>query len=103
MHYDPFSATEEVRLYSTTGQFLQVAKRYERERGAHPQPKKQTNETPLDHEYLKLLEERYQQEQQEEAERGVDYHQPKTDKFGRRLNSPPSSPSCWAAREASRV
>ncbi len=74
VHYDPFSKLDEVRLYSPAGQFLQVAKRYERERGAHPQPPKQTNETPLDHEYLKLLEERYQQEQQEEAERGVDYH-----------------------------
>jgi transposase InsO family protein len=74
VHYDPFSKLDEVRLYSPEGQFLQVANRYQRERGAHPQPEKQTNDTPLDHEYLKLLEQRYKQEQQVEAEQGVDYH-----------------------------
>jgi transposase InsO family protein len=75
VHYDPFSDLNEVRLYSPTGQFLQVAQRYERERGAHPESQaKKTSDSPLDHEYLKLLEERYQQEQQAEAERGVDYH-----------------------------
>ncbi len=73
--YDPFSNMDEVRLYSLEGQFLQVAPRYDREKGAHQQPPPPQNETPLDHEYLKLLQERYQQEQQEQVQRGVDYHQ----------------------------
>ena len=73
--YDAFSTMDEVRLYSLDGQFLQVAKRYQRQRGAHPQPPPRQDATPLDHEYLKLLQERYQQEQQEQAQRGVDYHQ----------------------------
>jgi hypothetical protein len=78
VRYDPFSKLEEVRLFSPEGQFLQVAKRYERERGAHPQPEKPANETPLDHEYLKLLQERHEQEQQAEAKQGLDYHQAQT-------------------------
>lgn len=74
VHYDPFSKMDKVELYSLEGQFLQAANRYERERGAHPEPPKPAETTPLDLEYLKLLEERYRQEQQAEAERGVDYH-----------------------------
>lgn len=65
---------DEVRVYSLEGQFLQVARRYERERGAHPQPTPQTSETPLDHEYLKLLEERHRQQTEDETQRGLDYH-----------------------------
>jgi transposase InsO family protein len=73
--YDPFSSLDEVRIYSLNGQFLQVAQRYEREKGAHPQPLPQSPQPPLDHEYLKLLQERHQQQQQDEAQRGVNYHQ----------------------------
>ena len=36
--YDPFSSGEEVRLTSLHGVFLGVARHYDRERGAHPQP-----------------------------------------------------------------
>lgn len=72
VHYDPFSPMDEVRVYSLERQFLQVAKRYQRERGAHPGPAPRPDETPLDHEYLKLLEERHRQQQQDEAKRGLD-------------------------------
>lgn len=73
--YDPFSNLDEVRVFSLTGQFLQVAKRYDREKGAHSQPPTKSPQTPLDHDYLKLLQDRHQQQQQAEAQRGVDYHQ----------------------------
>ena len=73
--YDPFSTMDEVRVLSLNGQFLQVAKRYERERGAHVQPQPAAPRPPLDHAYLKLLQENHQQQQQEEAQRGVNYHQ----------------------------
>jgi transposase InsO family protein len=73
--YDPFSSMDEVRLYSKNGQFLQVAKRYERQKGAHSQPPPKSPQPPLDHTYLNLLQERHQQQQQEDAQRGVDYHQ----------------------------
>ena len=73
--YDPFSTMDEVRLLSPGGQFLQVAKRYQREKGAHVQPQPASPQPPLDHAYLKLLQERHQRQQQQEAQRGVDYHQ----------------------------
>jgi putative transposase len=73
--YDPFSSGEEVRLTSLHGVFLGVARRYEREKGAHPQPPPPPGQTPLDHEYLKLLAEEHRQRQQRQAEIGVDYHQ----------------------------
>ena len=73
--YDPFSRGEEVRLTSLHGVFLGVARHYDRERGAHPQPPPAAPRAPLDHEYLKLLAQEHQQQQQEQAERGIDYHQ----------------------------
>lgn len=73
--YDPFSNLEEVHVFSLHGQFLQVAKRYEREKGAHPQPPPKAPQDPLDPMYLDLLQQRHQQQQQDEAGRGVDYHQ----------------------------
>jgi putative transposase len=73
--YDPFSRGEEVRLTSLHGVFLGVARRYDRQRGAHPEPPPPPPQTPLDHEYLKLLAQEHQQQQQRQAERGIDYHQ----------------------------
>ena len=80
--YDPFSNMDEVRLYSLEEQFLQVAPRYERERGTHPfadaADETATNQTPLDHEYLKLLEARHQEQLRKQAQRGIDYHRAQT-------------------------
>jgi transposase InsO family protein len=73
--YDPFSSGEEVRLISLHGAFLGVGRRYDREKGAHPQPPTAEPQTPLDHEYLKLLHQEHQEHQQQQAQQGVDYHQ----------------------------
>ena len=75
VQYDPFSPLKEVRLFSPEGQFLQVAHLYEREKGDHQQQKTDAhkNETPLDHEYLKMLQQRHRQKQKEQAQRGLDY------------------------------
>ncbi len=73
--YDPFSTLEEVRLVSLHGVFLGVAKRYQRERGAHPEPPPPPEQTPLDHSYLKLLEEQHQAQLKRQAEGGIAYHQ----------------------------
>lgn len=73
--YDPFSTGEEVRLTSLHGVFLGVARRYEREKGAHPPAAPAAPQTPLDHDYLKLLAEQYRQQQQRQAETGLDYRQ----------------------------
>lgn len=72
--FDPFSTMDEVRLLSLNGKFLGVAKRYGREKGAHPDPKSHPSTTPLDGSYLKLLEEEHRRQQREQAEAGVDYH-----------------------------
>jgi len=74
--YDPFSTLEVVRLKSLHGEFLGIGRRYNRERGAHPQPTRDPQSpTPLDHSYLKLLEEKHHRQQQDEAAAGIDYHQ----------------------------
>jgi hypothetical protein len=73
---------DEVRLYSLEEQFLQVAPRYERQRGTHPfvstANPTTAGQTPLDHEYLKLLEARHQEQLRQEAQHGIDYHRAQT-------------------------
>jgi transposase InsO family protein len=82
VRYDPFSQLNEVRLFSLEEQFLQVAPRYERERGTHPSASAAgeiaTQQTPLDNEYLKLLEARHQEQLRKEAQHGIDYHRAQT-------------------------
>jgi hypothetical protein len=82
VRYDPFSELNEVRLFSLEEQFLQVAARYERQRGTHPSASAATptatNQTPLDHEYLKLLEARHQEQLRKQAQHGIDYHRAQT-------------------------
>ena len=73
--YDPFSTLEEVRLISLQGVFLGIGTRYERERGAHGQPPPPPAQPPLDHSYLKLLEQQHRAQQQRQAEGGIAYHQ----------------------------
>ncbi len=74
VRYDPFSTMDEVRIYSLRGEFLAVAKRYQREKGAHPSQSPSEPQTPLDHDYLKLLEEKHRQQQEQQSQRGIDYH-----------------------------
>ena len=68
--YDPFSSDETVRLISLEGQFLGLARRYDRERGAHGEPEASPQRTPLDHAYLKMLAERLEQGQDHQGEKG---------------------------------
>lgn len=82
VHYDPFSPMDEVRLVSVDGQFLQVAPRYQRQRGSHDQPPRRKEQTPLDHEYLKLLETRHREQQQQQAQQGIDYHKAQSGHIG---------------------
>lgn len=82
--YDPFDCREEVELYSRSGVYLQVAPRYERAPGTHPFADSRPTDhstTPLDHEYLKLLEEQHQQQLEAEAARGINYHQAHDQQF----------------------
>jgi hypothetical protein len=61
VHYDAFSNMQEVQLFSPAGQYLGLGRRYEREKGAHPQP-----ENALRQEHVR------RQEQQRAS--GIDYH-----------------------------
>jgi len=77
VHYDPFGRSEEVKLYSLEGVFLQVAPRYDRSPGAHPfcdLPPPQPPATPLDHEYLEILSARHQERLQAQSQSGVNFH-----------------------------
>lgn len=76
--YDPFGRREQVELYSRSEVYLQMAPRYERAPGTHPfadSPPADPSTAPLDHAYLKLLEQRHQQQLQAAAARGMNYHQ----------------------------
>jgi hypothetical protein len=73
VRYDPFSDMKEVTLYSLAGQYLCVGRRYEREKGAHPQPTAETPQGPIEHRYLDLLEEQHQAALQQRAQQGIDY------------------------------
>ena len=73
--YDPFSRDlTEVRLFSLRGEHLQVAPRYNRERGAHPEPDTPAPQPPLDHHYLDMLLQEQLEQQSESADAGLDYH-----------------------------
>jgi hypothetical protein len=76
VQYDPFSVLDEVQLYSPSGQYLGVGKRYQREKGAHPQPQPaQPNPAePITPHYLDALREEYEQRQQQQRAAGIDYH-----------------------------
>ncbi|MGI9458288.1 MAG: Mu transposase C-terminal domain-containing protein, partial [Aeoliella sp.] len=75
--YDPFHhdpETQEVELYSFDGAYLGVGKRYEREKGAHPDPSVVPVTGPIEPHYLDAL--RADQEAAHELQRsaGLDYH-----------------------------
>ena len=75
--YDPFHSdpdTQEVELYRLDGGYLGVGKRYEREKGAHPEPSVPPTIRPIEPHYLNAL--RADQAAAHELRRstGLDYH-----------------------------
>jgi transposase InsO family protein len=74
VEFDPFSELNEVQLYSTDGRYLGIGRRYQREKGAHPQPEpKQANEPIIPH-YLDALRDEHAQSGQQQRQSGLDYH-----------------------------
>lgn len=73
VRFDPHSTMDEVWIDSLDGKLLAVAKRYERERGAHQPSLPRPKPTPLDHSYLDLLAEKHQRQVQQESRQGMDY------------------------------
>jgi transposase InsO family protein len=74
VQYDPFSPLNEVQLYSLAGKYLGVARRYQREKGSHPQPEPPKPAEPITPHYLDALRQEYEQAQKQQRERGIDYH-----------------------------
>ena len=74
VQYDPFSPMEEVLLYSPEGVYLGVGRRYQREKGSHPQPKPNQPAGPIEPHYLDLLREKHAAMHQEQRQQGIDFH-----------------------------
>lgn len=73
VRYDPYSPLEHVLLYSLDGMYLGKATRYQREKGAHQQPKPSPTTKPQN-DYLQLLEKQHDALLAKRAA-GIDYHQ----------------------------
>jgi transposase InsO family protein len=74
VHYDPFSTMQEVQLFSLAGEYLGLGRRYQREKGFHPQPEKNTPAGPIEPRYLDALQQEHARQQQQQRGSGIDYH-----------------------------
>ena len=74
VEYDPFSAMEEVQLYSLAGVYLGRGRRYRREKGSHPQPPPVPPAGPITPHYLNALRAAHAAAQQEQRHQGIDFH-----------------------------
>ena len=74
VQYDPFSSLQEVQLYSPEGIYLGRGKRYQREKGTHPQPTPGPPAEPITPHYLDALRAEHDAAQQQQRNRGIDFH-----------------------------
>jgi hypothetical protein len=74
VEYDPFSAMEEVQLYSLAGVYLGRGRRYRREKGSHSQPPPVPPAGPITPHYLNALRAAHAAAQQEQRNQGIDFH-----------------------------
>jgi len=74
VHLDPFSPGDEAQLYSRTGSYLGIARRYEREKGAHAQPTPKKPPSPIQAHYLDALQADHAATQARQRAGGIDYH-----------------------------
>jgi transposase InsO family protein len=74
VEYDPLSALEEVQLYSPTGAYLGRGRRYQREKGSHPQPPPVPPAGPITPHYLDALRAAHAAAQQQQRSEGIDFH-----------------------------
>ena len=74
VQFDPFSKLEEVQLYSPTGTYLGLGRRYQRELGSHQQPQgRKSSAEPVAPHYLNALRADHEALQQQQRG-GIDYH-----------------------------
>ena len=74
VEYDPFSALQEVQLYSPAGVYLGRGKRYQREPGSHAQPSPTPPSGPITPHYLDALRAEHAAAQQRRRSQGIDFH-----------------------------
>ena len=77
VEYDPFcweADLQEVKLYNEHGVYLGTGKRYERERGAHPQSKPPQTSGPIEPHYLHALEAQQKTQHAAKRQQGLDFH-----------------------------
>jgi len=74
VEYDPFSSLQEVQLYSPAGVYLGRGKRYQRQKGTHPQPAPTPPGKPITPHYLDALRAEHDAQQQQRRNQGIDFH-----------------------------
>ncbi len=74
VQFDPYSALDEVQLYSPAGSYLGLGRRYQRQSGSHPQPQgRKSPAEPVTPHYLDALRADHDAAQQQQRG-GIDYH-----------------------------
>ena len=73
VRYDPFGPREEVTLYSLSGTYLGLGKRYQREKGSHPQPETPSPRKLIEPSYLNALQAEQAAAHQRQRQAGIDY------------------------------
>ena len=73
VEYDPFSTLEEVQLYSLAGVYLGRGRRYQREKGSHPQPSPPPPAGPITPHYLEPCG-RLRRPPSSNNAQGIDFH-----------------------------
>lgn len=74
VHLDPFSPGNEAQLYSLTGTYLGIARRYERQKDAHAAPAPKKQQAPIQPHYLDALQADHHAAQERLRRGGIDYH-----------------------------
>jgi putative transposase len=74
VRYDPFAPLAEVQLYTPTGAYVGRGRRYQREKGSHPQPSPASPAGPVVPHYLDALRAEYAAQQEQRRSLGIDYH-----------------------------
>ena len=72
--YDPFSSLDEIQLYSTMGLYLGRGRRYQREKGSHPQPPPLPPVGSIAPHYLDALRAEHAALQEQRRNLGIDFH-----------------------------
>ena len=73
IQYDPFSPLAEVQLYTPTGAYVGLGRRYQREKGSHPQPSPPSPAGPIASHYLDALRAEHAVMQEQRRSLGIDY------------------------------